>query len=65
MQSLYFYNFSKAMPKCYVVWEVTWQNVHNKQAVLLQIEGHTAFLLYCAVLLNAKLYVLSGYVACC
>ena len=36
--------------------------MHNKQSVLLQVQGHTAFLLlllYCAVLLNAKLYALS------
>ena len=66
MQSLYFCSLSETMPKCSVVWEVTWQNVHHKQSVLLQ--GHTAFLvllLYCAVLLNAKLYALSDDVACC
>ena len=51
-----------------VVWEVIWQNVHNKQSVLLQVQSHTAFLLlllYCAVLLNAKCYALSDDVACC
>ena len=44
------------------------ENVHNKQSVLLQVQGHTVFLmllLYCAVLLNAKLYALSDDVACC
>ena len=65
MQSLCFYNLTET-----IIWEVTWQNVHNKQSVLLQVQGHTAFLLlllllYCAVLLNAKLYALSDDVACC
>ena len=63
LQSLYFYNLSET-----VVWEVTRQNVHNKQSVLLQVQAHTAFLLlllYCEVLLNAKCYALSDDVACC
>ena len=36
--------------------------MHNKRSFLLQVQGHTAFLLlllYCAVLLNATLYALS------
>ena len=40
--------------------------MHNKQSVLLQVQGHTVFLLlllYCAVLLNAKLYAWSDDVA--
>ena len=41
MQSLYYYNFAETMSKCYVVWEVTWQNVHYKKSAL-QVYGHTA-----------------------
>ena len=42
--------------------------MHNKQSVL-QVQGHTAFLLLFSVVLcgslNAKLYTFSDDVACC
>ena len=43
MQSLYYYNFAET--KCYVVWDVIWQNVHYKQSVL-QVQGHTAVVVH-------------------
>ena len=67
MQSLYFYNLSETMPSLggYLAECVSC----NKRSVLLQVQRHTAFLLllllYCVVLLNAKLYALSDDVACC
>ena len=33
-------SFAETMSKRFVVWEVTWQNVHHKQSVL-QVQGHT------------------------
>ena len=46
--------FAETMSKCYVIWEVTWHNVHcYKQSVL---QGHTAVntsLSVCAVPLSA------------
>ena len=47
--------FAETMSKCYVIWEVTWHNVHcYKQSV--QVQGHTAVntsLFVCAVPLSA------------
>ena len=43
VQNLYYYNFAETMFECYVVWKVTWQNVHYKQSVL---QGHTAVVVF-------------------
>ena len=34
------------MSKCYAVWEVTWQNVHYYYKQSVQVQGHTAVVVF-------------------
>ena len=52
---------SESMPKCQVVRELTWQNGHNKQSVLLQVQGHTAFFVVVVVVVVVVVALCSSF----